>query len=98
MNPTCFGRQQKKSSTILLVVGIPDAQVTELTGISARRIRAVRKQLRDGAFEDVLFSASEGGRERKLKCVEEFIAEQIESNDYHTHKEIADMVYWEHGI
>jgi len=87
------------ASTVLLAVGLPDTQVTELTGMSERSVRDLRKKLRDGASDDDLFKASGGsGRGRKLKEVEQFIAEKIKGNDYHTHQEIADMIYEEHGI
>ena len=85
-------------STILLAVGVSDERVVELTGMSDRSVRDLRKKLRDGATDDDLFRVSGGGRERKLKDVEKLIAEKIENNDYHTHQEIADMIYKEHGI
>jgi len=85
-------------SSVLLAVGVPDARVSELTGMSDRSIRDLRKKLRDGVSDDDLFRASGGWRERKTKDVEALIAENIEKNDYHTQQEIADMIYSEHGI
>jgi len=85
-------------STVLLAVGIPDARVVELTGMSDRSVRDLRKKLRDGASDDDLFKASGGGRARKLKDVEKLVAEKIANNDYHTHQEIADLIYNEYGI
>ena len=84
--------------TVLLAVGIPDNRAAELTGMSERRVRELRKKLREGATDDDLFRASGGGRGRKLGDLEKPIAEKIESNDYHTHQEIADMIYEEYGI
>jgi transposase len=84
--------------TVLLEVGVPDARVSEMTGMSDRSVRELRKKLRERASDDDLFRASGGGRKRKLKDIDSLIAEKIESNDYHTHQEIADMIYTEYGI
>ena len=84
------------TSVVLLAVGVPDMRVAELTRMSDRSVRDLRKKLRDG--DDDLFRASGGGRERKMVDVEKLVVEKIESNDYHTQQEIADMVYQEYGI
>ena len=85
--------------SVLLAVGLTDERVSELTGMSGRSVRELRKKLRDGASDNDLFGASGGGgRGRKLEDVEKFVIGKIESNDYHTHQEIADMIYDEYGI
>ena len=86
------------AGTVLVAVGVPDERVAELTGMSERSIRDLRKKLRDGAPDDELFASSGGGRGRKLEDVEQLIIEKVESNDYHTHQEIADMIHEEYGI
>lgn len=85
-------------STILLSVGTPDARVTELTGLCDRSVRELRKSIKDGELGDDLFSVSGGGRKGKMKDIEELIIEKVDNNSYHTHQEIADMVYADHGI
>jgi len=85
-------------STVLLAVGIDDARVAELTGMSERRVRELRKNIRDGVTDDDLFRASGGSRGRKMMDVEKLVMEKIENNDYSTQQEIADMVYEEYGI
>ena len=85
-------------SAILLSVGIPDTRVFELTGLSERGIRDLRKKLREDLISEDLFVVGGGGREGKLQNVEEIIAETIENNDFHTQQEIADMIYKEHKI
>ena len=84
---------------VLLAVGVTDVRVVELTGTRDRSICDLRKKLRDGADDQELFGVSgNGGRERKLKEVESLVADKIESNDYHTQQEIADMISKEHDI
>ena len=82
---------------VLLAVGIDDARVVELTGMSERRVRELRKNIREGVDDD-LFRASGGSRGRKMMDVEKLVMEKIENNDYSTQQEIADMVYKEYGI
>ena len=84
--------------TVLLAVGVDDARVAELTGMSERRVRELRKNIREGATDDDLFRASGGSRGRKMMDVETLVKEKIENNDYSTQQEVADMVYEEYGI
>jgi transposase len=86
------------TSTVLLAVGVPDTRVTELTGMSGRSVRELRKELRDGDASNDLFQVDGGGRKRKLENVEVQIAEKIDSSDYRTHREIAGMIFKEFGI
>ena len=84
---------------VLLSVGVPDSQVSELTGMSERAIRDLRKKLRDDTQDEDLFQVSGGSeRERKLKDIERIVVDTIENNDFHTQQEIADMIFNQHGI
>ena len=84
---------------VLLSVGVADVKVVELTGMRDRSVRDLRKKLRDGADDKELFGVSgNGGRKRKLMEIESLVADNIESNDYHTQQEIADMISKEHDI
>jgi transposase len=85
-------------SLILIVVGIPNDRVTELTGLCDRSVRGLRKKIKDGKANDELFHVDGGGCKGKLKDIEGLILEKIETNNYHTQQEIADMVYDEYGI
>jgi transposase len=86
------------TSAVLLAVGASDERVAELTGMSGRSVRELRKDLRDGDVDDNLFKVEGGGRKRKLEDVEAKIAEKIDSGEYRTHREIADMVRREFGL
>jgi transposase len=85
-------------SIVLIVVGAPNERVTELTGLCDRSVRELRKKIKDGKADDGLFHVGGGGRKGKLKDIEWLIIEKIETNNYHTQQEIADMVYDEYGI
>jgi transposase len=85
-------------SMVLLSVGIPDSRVCELTGLSERGVRDLRKKLREGTADEELLHVGGGGKERKLKDIEQIIIDTIEKNDYHSQQEIADMIYKEHKI
>lgn len=85
-------------SIVLIAVGIPNGRVTELTGLCDRSVRELRKKIKDGNADDGLFHAGGGGGKGKLKDLEELVIEKIETNNYHTQQEIADMVYDEYGI
>ncbi|MDR0628745.1 MAG: hypothetical protein LBG24_03725 [Treponema sp.] len=80
-------------SIVLIVVGIPHDRVTELTGLCDRSVRELRKKTKDGKADEGLFHDGGGGCKGKLKDVEKLIIEKIETNNYHTQQEIADMAY-----
>jgi formylmethanofuran dehydrogenase subunit B len=85
-------------SIVLIVAGVSNDRVTELTGLCDRSVRELRKKIKDGNADNVLFHVGGGGSKGKLKDIEGLIIERIENNNYHTQQEIADMVYDEYGI
>jgi transposase len=85
-------------SMALIVVGIPNDRVAELTGLCDRSVRELRKKIKDGDADAGLFHVGGGGSKGKLKGIEELIIEKVETGNYHTQQEIADMVYDEYGI
>ena len=52
-------------SMILLAVGTPNIEVTELTGLCNRSVRELRKNIQDKNIWDNLFYVGGGGRKRK---------------------------------
>jgi hypothetical protein len=78
---------------VLIVVGISNDQVTELTGLCDRNIRELWKKIKGGNVGDDLFHVGGGWRKGKLKDIEDLIIEKIETNSYHTQQEIADIWY-----
>jgi transposase len=85
-------------SIVLIAAGVSNDRVTELAGLCDRSVRELRKRIRDGNADDGLFHVGGGGCKGKLKDIENLIIEKIETNNYHTQQEIADMVYDEYGI
>ena len=77
-------------SIILIAAGIPNKQVTELTGVCDRSVRTLRKALDSGEIAG-LFHVGGGGGRSKLADVEKEIIEEINRNDYHSLQQIADM-------
>jgi transposase len=84
-------------STLLIALGVPNARITELTGLCDRSIRTLKKEIENGDTEG-LFIVGGGGRKRKLQDVEDAIVEEIEKNNYHSRQQIADMILEKYGI
>jgi transposase len=85
-------------SIVLIAAGSQNEYITELTGLCNRSIRELRKKLKNGEVGNELLQVGGGGRKSKMAGLEEFIIEKIETNNYHSQQEIADMVYKERGI
>ena len=93
----CETLAKRLLSMILMAVGVSDNIITNLTDLGAQSVRALRKSLIDGDI-DSLFHVGGGGRKRKLIDVENSIIEEINSNNYHSHQQIADMIQEKYGI
>jgi transposase len=81
----------------LIAVGIPNNQITSLTGLCDKSVRTLKKEMLTGEVE-ALFHVGGGGGQGKLANVESAIIEEIEHNEYHTRQQIADMVLEKFGI
>jgi len=84
-------------SMLLLSLGVSNSRITELTGLCARSVHILKKEMEKGKTEE-LFEIRSGGKKRKLQDIEEAIIEEVEKNDYHTQQQIADMVEEKFGI
>jgi len=82
---------------VLVAVGMPESQVAELVGLCGKSVSKLKKGLEDGEL-DGMFHVSGGGRKRKLNDFEGEIIEEINSNNYHCHQQIADMIHEKYGI
>jgi transposase len=82
---------------VLISVGVPNNQVTELTGLCDKSVRTLKKALKSGEVDN-LFHIGKGGRKGKLIEVEKAIFEEISKNDYHSQQQIADMINEKFGI
>jgi hypothetical protein len=84
-------------SMILIVAGLPDTRVTELTGLCDRSVRSLKKAIDNGNM-DGLFTVGGGGRKRKMMNIEDDVVVEINRNNYHSRQQIADMVHEKFGI
>jgi transposase len=85
-------------SMILITAGVPDTQVTELTGLSDRSVRSLRKRLEEDDTNGIFLIMSGGNVKGKLADYETAIVEEIEKGSYTTRQQIVDMIYEKHGI
>ena len=79
-------------STILIIAGVRNASITELTGLSERGISDLKNQLMNENVDSLFEVKSGRGRKSKLKDVESRIIEEIEKGNYQTLQQIADMI------
>jgi len=83
---------------VLVAMDIPNARITKATGLSDRSIWNLKKEIRSGNT-DSLFNVGHGsGRVGKAAGFEAAIAEEVETNNYHTRQQIADMIREKFGI
>jgi len=61
----CETLAKRVSSIVLIAVGIPNQQVTELTGLCDKSVRTLRKSIETGET-DALFVVKGGGRKSKV--------------------------------
>ena len=79
-------------SAILIIAGVRNASITELTGLSERGISDLKNQLMNENVDSLFEVKSGRGRKSKLKDVESQIIEEIEKGNYQTLQQIADMI------
>jgi transposase len=93
----CGTLAKRLLSMALIAIGVSDGLVAELTGLCGQSVRTLRKSLARGDI-DSLFHVGGGGRKGKLADVGNSIIEEINSNNYHSHQQIADMIQEKYGI
>lgn len=80
-------------SAILIIAGVRNPKITELTGLSERGVCGLKKQLMSDDV-DSLFEVKAGrGRKSKIRNIEPQIVEEIEKGNYQTLQQIADMIH-----
>lgn len=77
---------------ILLAIGVPVKTAVGLTGLSERSLWTLHKQLSVMDVSEIMMFHYGGGRPAKVSGLEKQILAEIETNNYHTRQEIADMV------
>ena len=77
---------------ILLAIGMPVQKAVELTGLCERRMWTLKKELREKPTAELLVIQKGSGRKSKCAGIEEAIVAELETNNYHTRQQIADMI------
>ncbi len=80
-------------SAILIIAGVRNPNITELTGLSERGICDLKNQLMSDEVDNLFEIKAGRGRKSKIKDVESQIVEEIEKGNYQTLQQIADMIH-----
>lgn len=80
-------------SAILIIAGVRNPKITELTGLSERGICDLKNQLMSDDVDNLFKIKAGRGRKSKIKDVESQIVEEIEKGNYQTLQQIADMIH-----
>lgn len=83
---------------ILLAADVPVPQVVELSGVCDRTVRGILKSLKKGETDGLFTLRNGSGSRSKTKGIEAEILEELENNNYHTQRQIADMIKDKFGI
>lgn len=83
---------------ILLAADVPVPRVVELSGACERTVRGLLRSLKKGETDSLFTLRSGCGSGSKTKGIEAEILEELENNNYHTQRQIADMIKERFGI
>ena len=76
----------------LIAADVPVHRVVELSGVCDRTVRRLLKSLREDDTDSLFTLRNGSGSRSKTKGIESEILEEIEKNNYHTQRQIADMI------
>jgi hypothetical protein len=85
-------------SLVLITADIPNARITEATGLSDRSLWMLKKSMHSGDIDALFIVGHGGGRAGKAKGFEAAIAEELGKNNYHTRQQVADMMLEKFGV
>jgi len=85
-------------SMLLLSLGVEKSRVTEMTGLCARSVHKLKKEMENGDIERQFKVETGRQGKRKLQDIERAIIEEVEKNDYHSQQQIADMIEEKFGL
>ena len=90
---------KRAAAMLLLVAGLGNEKIVELTGMCIRSVRALRKTMEEHEPTSELFTIKPGsGRKRKTDGIEEQVWAELDTGNYHTHKAVANMLKEKFGI
>ena len=85
-------------SALLIVAGVRNPMITELTGLSEHGICDLKRLLMGDCIDGIFEIKGGRGRKSKAKDVESQIVEEVEKGCYQTLRQIADMILGKFGI
>ena len=90
---------KRAAAMLLLVAGMGNEEIVELTGMCIRSVRALRKTMEEQEPTSELFAIKPGsGRKRKTEGIEEQVWAELDTGKYSTNKAVADMLEEKFGI
>ena len=94
----CITLAKRILCALLLAVEVPNKHIAELVNLSERSVRDYKAIIESDSLLSLLSIRHGGGRKGKLAEIEDIIIEEIETNEYHNRRQIADMIQEKHGI
>lgn len=87
------------AAMLYILADVPVKRICVLTGLHEDSIYSLRKQMQDTANLTSLLTIKSGsGRKCTLSEVEEAVKEELNSNNYRTRQQIADMIFKKFGL
>ena len=84
-------------SLVLIAAGLDNGTIHRLTGYGQSTIRKLKADMREKSVPDLL-TIRGGGRKSKSSGIEDEILSELESGNYHTRQQVADMIKDKFGI
>ena len=90
---------RRAAAMLLLVAGMGNEEIVDLTGMCIRSVRALRKTMEEQEPTSELFAIKRGsGRKKKTEGIEEQVWAELDTGNYHTNRAVADMLKGKFGI
>ena len=90
---------KRAAAMLLLVAGMGNEEIVDLTGMCIRSVRALRKTMEEQEPTSELFVIKRGsGRKKKTEGIEEQVWAELDTGKYHTNRAVADMLKEKFGI
>lgn len=80
------------AAMILLSADVPTLRVMELSGLCERSVRGLKRDMQEKDVSSLLSIKNGSGSRSKTKGLEEEIIAEVEKGNYHTRRQIADMI------
>ena len=84
-------------SLVFVAAGLDNGTIHRLTGYGQSTIRKLKADMREKSVPDLL-TIRGGGRKSKSSGIEDEILSELESGNYHTRQQVADMIKDKFGI